>query len=133
VLAARRRRHAIEVRRDSAANAVHVDEKARRDSQLRRRVTKISALILLPVIAAIAIAGVVFDWRLSLGPVSLNFMTGTIQSQINKNLTGMTVAVDGGDRTGGGSGIPQVRLRNIILRTPRARPWRVHRRRHRHR
>lgn len=79
--------------------------------------TKISALILLPVIAAIAIAGVVFYWRLSLGPVSLNFMTGTIQSQINKNLTGMTVAVDGAViERAAGSGIPQVRLRNIILR-----------------
>ena len=84
---------------------------------MRRRVTKISAQILLLVIAAIAIAGVAFYWRLSLGPVSLNFMTGTIQSQINKNLTGMTVAVDGAViERAAGSGIPQFRLRNIVLR-----------------
>ncbi len=84
---------------------------------MRRRATKISALILFSVIVAIAIAGVAFYWRLSLGPVSLNFMTGAIQNQINKNLTGMTVAVDGAViERAVGSRIPQFRLRNIVLR-----------------
>jgi len=84
---------------------------------LRRRATRISALILLSVFVVIAIAGIAFYWRLSLGPVSLNFMTGTIQNQINKNITGMTVAVDGAViERAAGSRIPQFRLRNIVLR-----------------
>jgi hypothetical protein len=84
---------------------------------LPRRVAKISSLILFAVIAAIVIIGAAFYWRLSMGPVPLNFMTGTIQSQINKNLTGMAVAVEGAViERAAGSGVPQFRLRNIILR-----------------
>lgn len=84
---------------------------------MRRRVAKISALVLVSAIAAIVIVGAAFYWRLSLGPVSLNFMTGTIQSQINKNLTGMAVLVEGAViERAAGSGIPQFRLRNIVLR-----------------
>ena len=94
VLAARQWLHAIDVRRVLAAGAARVDGKVGDGSELQRRVTRISALILLSIVAAFAIAGAAFYWRLSLGPVSLNFMTGAIQSQINKNLTGMTVAVE---------------------------------------
>jgi hypothetical protein len=93
-----------------------VSEKLRKESELRQRVTKISALVLLSIIAVIAIIGAAFYWRLSLGPVSLNFMTGTIQSQINKNLTGMAVVIeDAVIERAAGSGIPQFRLRNIVL------------------
>ncbi len=74
-------------------------------------------LVLVSAIAAVVIVGAAFYWRLSLGPVSLNFMTGTIQSQINKNLTGMAVVVEGAViERAAGSGIPQFRLRNIVLR-----------------
>ncbi len=84
---------------------------------MQRRVAKISALVLFSVVAAIVIVGAAFYWRLWLGPVPLNFMTGTIQSQINKNLTGMAVAVEGAViERAAGSGIPQFRLRNIVLR-----------------
>ncbi len=78
----------------------------------------------------VAIVGAAFYIRLAQGPVSLDFMSGTIQSQINANLQGMGVSIGGviieRDRT---SGVPHFRLRdialtddkgNVIARAPRA-------------
>ena len=69
------------------------------------------------VLAAVLIVGVAFYVRLSSGPVSLNFMTETFQNQINRNLNGLSVHIDGAliEREPG-SGVPHFRLRNIELR-----------------
>ncbi len=69
------------------------------------------------VLLAALVVFAAFYVRLWQGPVSLNFMTGTIQSQINNNLSGMSVAIDGAlIERAAGSGVPQFRLRNITLR-----------------
>lgn len=66
--------------------------------------------------AALVIAAA-FYVRLAQGPVSLNFMTDTLQSQINKNLSGLAVSIDGAviERSAD-TGVPHFRLRNITLR-----------------
>ncbi|MBC8038334.1 MAG: AsmA-like C-terminal domain-containing protein [Rhizobiales bacterium] len=78
---------------------------------------KITAYSAIGVLLAGLIVIAAFYVRLWQGPVSLNFMTGTIQTQINNNLSGMSVAIDGAliEREPG-SGIPHFRLRNITLR-----------------
>ena len=62
---------------------------------MRRQVIKITAISMLSVVLAAAVVVAAFYVRLSQGPVSLDFMTGTIMGQINKNLTGMSVDIDG--------------------------------------
>ncbi len=83
---------------------------------MRRKLAKITAFALLSVVAIVAIIGAAFYIRLAQGPVSLDFMAGTIQSQINANLQGMGVSIGGviieRDRN---SGVPHFRLRNIAL------------------
>ena len=84
---------------------------------MRRRLVKVTALSLMSVLAVLLIAGAAVYVRLAQGPVSLNFMTDTIQSQINHNLTGMSVSIGGAviERVGGKK-VPRFRLRNLELR-----------------
>ncbi len=78
---------------------------------------KITAYSGLSVLIAGLVVAAAFYVRLSQGPVSLNFMTATIQAQINKNLTGMSVEIEGAlIERAAGSGVPHFRLRNITLR-----------------
>ncbi len=81
-----------------------------------RKVLKIIAYSALTVLVAALVAFAVFYVRLWQGPVPLNFMTGTIQAQINNNLSGMSVAIDGALIERSPGGIPHFRLRNITLR-----------------
>ncbi|HUR43322.1 MAG TPA: DUF3971 domain-containing protein, partial [Aestuariivirga sp.] len=84
---------------------------------VRRKIVKIAGYAGVSVILALAVLIAAFYIRLWQGPVSLNFMTGTIQSQINNNLSGMSVAIDGAViERAPDSGIPHFRLRNITLR-----------------
>lgn len=84
---------------------------------MRRHLIKVTAYSLMSVLAVLLIAAVAFYLRLAQGPVSLNFMTDTIQNQINRNLSGMSVTVGGAviERSGAG-GVPHFRLRNLELR-----------------
>lgn len=61
--------------------------------------------------------------RLSQGPVPLDFMRASVESRINENLRGMTVSVGGVvvERSNG-TGVPQVRLRNIEIRDKAGKP-----------
>ncbi|HUQ36422.1 MAG TPA: DUF3971 domain-containing protein [Aestuariivirga sp.] len=73
-------------------------------------------LVLLSVTAVLVIVGAAFFWRLSQGPVSLDFMTERIEREINKSLSGMTVDVAGAvfemdSRTN----VPHFRLRDLVL------------------
>ncbi|MGH6907254.1 MAG: DUF3971 domain-containing protein, partial [Aestuariivirga sp.] len=89
----------------------------RKGQFVRRKILKITGYSVMSVFVAVAILVAAFYVRLWQGPVSLNFMTGTIQSQINNNLSGMSVAIDGAlIERAPGSGIPHFRLRNITLR-----------------
>ncbi len=84
---------------------------------MRRKALKLTAYGAAAVLVAVFVIFAAFYVRLWQGPVSLNFMTGTIQSQINNNLSGMSVAIDGAlIERAAGSGIPHFRLRNITLR-----------------
>ena len=67
------------------------------------------------VLAVLLIAAVAVYVRLAQGPVSLDFMRATIETQINRNLSGMTVTVGGAVIERTGSGLPHFRLRNIAL------------------
>ena len=97
---------------------------------MRRRLTKIAAFSLLSLLAIIVIVFGAFLWRLSLGPVSIGFLSDQIRDQINHNLGGLEVrlsdAVIERDRR---TGMPHVRLRDVevldssgvlIARAPRA-------------
>ncbi|MCB1378450.1 MAG: AsmA-like C-terminal domain-containing protein [Alphaproteobacteria bacterium] len=91
---------------------------------------KITAYSVIWVLGILLIAGVGFYVRLSYGPVSLNFMTETLQDQVNRNLAGMRVKIDGAlIERAPESGVPHFRLSNIeltdtsgnmIARAPRA-------------
>ena len=84
---------------------------------MRRRLIKITAYSVMSVLAVVLVLCVAFYVRLSNGPVSLNFMTETFQEQINKNLTGLSVKIDGAlIERAANSGVPHFRLSNIELR-----------------
>ncbi|HUR42627.1 MAG TPA: AsmA-like C-terminal domain-containing protein [Aestuariivirga sp.] len=84
---------------------------------MRRKALKITAYGAMAILLAGLVVVGAFYVRLWQGPVSLNFMTGTIQTQINNSLSGMSVAIDGAlIERAPGSGVPHFRLRNIILR-----------------
>ncbi len=75
------------------------------------------------------IVGAVY-WRLSQGPISLDFMRDTVRSEINRNLTGLEVRLAGVQiERDPETRVPQFRLRNLelvdragntIARAPRA-------------
>ena len=82
------------------------------------------------VVGLLLVAAAAIYIRLSQGPVSLDFMRAAVENRINANLPNMTVSVGGVvvERSSG-SGVPQVRLRNIemkdkagnlVARAPRA-------------
>lgn len=62
---------------------------------MRHRLSKIIVLAVLSVTALLVIVGSAFFWRLSQGPVSLDFMTQRIETEINKSLSGMSVTMSG--------------------------------------
>jgi hypothetical protein len=97
---------------------------------LRRRLAKITILSLMTVATVCAaIIGAVY-WRLSEGPISLDFMREKVQAEINRNLSGMEVRLAGVVvERDAETRVPQFRLRNLelldadgntIARAPRA-------------
>lgn len=84
---------------------------------MRRRIVKISVLAFLSAAALLVIFGAAFFWRLSQGPVGLDFLTTQAEAEINKALPGMRASIGGVvfelDRQ---TGIPHVRLRDMTLR-----------------
>jgi hypothetical protein len=81
-----------------------------------RRFWKTTALVLLSLTAVIIIAGGVFFIRLLTGPVSLDFMRERIQSEINSNLGGLRVRLEGVlVERDAKTGMPHFRLRNVEL------------------
>lgn len=83
---------------------------------MRRQLIKITAYSIMSVFAVVLVAAVAAYVRLSHGPVALNFMTDTIQNQINRNLTGMSVTIGGAViERAAESGVPHFRLQNLEL------------------
>ena len=83
---------------------------------MRHRLAKITVLALLSMTAVLVIVGAAFFWRLSQGPVSLDFMTETIEAQINKSLGGVTVKVGSAIfELDAKTNIPHFRLRDVVL------------------
>ena len=83
---------------------------------MRHRLAKITVLVLLSVTAILVIVGAAFFWRLSQGPVSLDFMTERIEREINKSLSGMTVNVAGAVfEMDSKTNVPHFRLRDLVL------------------
>ena len=83
---------------------------------MRHRLAKITALASLSVVAVMVILGAAFFWRLSQGPVSLDFMTERIERQINKSLSGMTVNIAGAVfELDSKTNVPHFRLRDMVL------------------
>ena len=99
---------------------------------MKRRIAKYAGIGLLAFTAVVAVVLAALYMMLSQGPVSLNFMTGTLQARINESLSGMSVKIDGAlIERAPGSGIPSFRLSNIVVsdssgnliaRAPRAAP-----------
>jgi hypothetical protein len=91
--------------------------KARENRPLRRRLAKITVLAvsLTIAIALIAVGG--FLWRLSQGPIQINFLKDVVQTEINKNLVDFKVSISGvvidQDRV---TGMPHFRLQNVDLK-----------------
>ena len=71
---------------------------------------------MLSITAIMVIVGAAFFWRLSRGPVSLDFMTERIEREINKSLPSMTVDMGGAvfelDKK---TNVPHFRLRDVVL------------------
>lgn len=83
---------------------------------MRHRLAKITVLVLLSITAILVIVGAAFFWRLSQGPVSLDFMTERIEREINKSLSGMTVDVAGAVfEMDSKTNVPHFRLRDLVL------------------
>ena len=83
---------------------------------MRRRLAKITVLALLSITAVAVIVGAAFFWRLSQGPVSLDFMTERIEREINKSLSGMTVDIAGAVfELDSKTNVPHFRLRDMVL------------------
>lgn len=81
-----------------------------------RRLLKVSTYSLMSVLAVLLIAAVAAYVRLSHGPVALDFMKETIESQINRNLSGMSMTIGGVVIERSGTALPQFRLRNLELK-----------------
>ncbi|MGE0005917.1 MAG: DUF3971 domain-containing protein [Parvibaculaceae bacterium] len=76
-------------------------------------------MVLLSLTAIVVVAGGVLFVRLMTGPVSLDFMRDRIQSQINSNLGGLRVRLDGVIvERDADTGMPHFRLRNVELTDP---------------
>jgi Protein of unknown function/AsmA-like C-terminal region len=83
---------------------------------LRHRLAKLTVLALLSITAIVVIVGAAFFWRLSQGPVSLDFMTRRIEGEINKSLNGMTVKMGGAVfELDNKTHVPHFRLRDMVL------------------
>ena len=95
-----------------------------------RRLLKTAALSILALVTLAMVVSAAVVWRVSQGPLALNFMRDRIQREINANLGGMTVRLEGVIlERDASSGMPHFRLRNvelfdpngeIIARSPRA-------------
>ena len=73
-------------------------------------------LALLSITAVAVIVGAAFFWRLSQGPVSLDFITERIEREINKSLAGMTVDIAGAVfELDSKTNVPHFRLRDMAL------------------
>lgn len=84
-----------------------------------RRFWKTTALVLLGLVAIVVVAGGALFIRLMTGPVSLDFMRDHIQTQINSNLGGLRVRLEGVlIERDAKTGMPHFRLRNVELTTP---------------
>jgi len=83
---------------------------------LKRRIAKATALTLLSLIAIAVIMAAAFFWRLSRGPVALDFIGPRIEQALNSQLKGFTINVGGTvlelDRN---SGVPHIRFRDLAL------------------
>ncbi|MGE3829608.1 MAG: DUF3971 domain-containing protein [Parvibaculaceae bacterium] len=85
-----------------------------------RRLLKTAALSILALVTLAMIVSAAVVWRVSQGPLSLNFMRDRIQREINANLGGMTVRLAGVVlERDSSSGMPHFRLRNVELFDPR--------------
>ena len=84
-----------------------------------RRFWKTTALVLLGLVAIVVVASGALFIRLMTGPVSLDFMRDHIQTQINSNLGGLRVRLDGVlIERDAKTGMPHFRLRNVELSGP---------------
>jgi Protein of unknown function/AsmA-like C-terminal region len=86
---------------------------------LRRQWVKRAAVSLVAVFTIVLTLGIALTWRLSQGPLSVDFMRDRIQAKINRSLGGMSVRLAGviiehDARTG----IPHFRLRDLELIGP---------------
>lgn len=87
---------------------------------MRRRLVKITVLSFLSVAAAVVIIVGAFLWRLSQGPVSLDFLAERVQNSINARLAGMTIGLEGlVIERKPGSGAPSFHMRDVELRDAR--------------
>jgi hypothetical protein len=85
--------------------------------ELRRQVAKITLLATMSLVAIVMIAAGAFMWRLSRGPVALDFLASHVEERINANLAGMQVRLaDLVVERDAQSGMPRFRLRNVELR-----------------
>ena len=83
---------------------------------MRHRLVKITVLALLSITAFLVIVAAAFFWRLSQGPVSLDFMTERIEREINRSLSGMTVDIAGAVfEMDSKTNVPHFRLRDLVL------------------
>lgn len=87
---------------------------------MRQRIFRIAAISLAGLVAVMAVVAAAFMWRLSQGPVSLNFFRDRIEAGFNGHLRGMTADIDGVVlERDPETRIPTIRLTNVVLRDGR--------------
>ena len=80
-----------------------------------RRVMAVLALILLPIALLAGIGAALVYVRLSNGPVSLSYLTPTIERQVSEKLGGLNVAISDVVLSMAGQGA-EIRLKDVRLR-----------------
>lgn len=85
--------------------------------EVRRRIVRIALLAGLALAACIIVVGAAFFWRLSNGPVALDFMRERIERKINASLPEMSVELGGAVfELDPKTRVPNFRLRDVVLK-----------------
>ena len=83
---------------------------------MRQQIVRIGLIAALLITGFIGVIAAAFFWRLSNGAVSIDFLTGRIESEINQSLDGMSVKLGGAQfELDDETSVPQFRLRDMVL------------------
>jgi Protein of unknown function/AsmA-like C-terminal region len=87
-----------------------------RRRELRRQIVRIGLISGAALLISLLVVGAAFFWRLSNGPVALDFMRERIETKINQSLPGMSVRLGGAVfELDAETRVPHFRLRDVVM------------------